>query len=106
MIDFAADLAAILGMGDLAQDAVLIPRTGSASALRVIPRGGDLIPDFGQAQVVLGAAMFTTAAAALPRPQAGDRLTVGASQYELLSDAKGDARGLTWLMECRTLSGP
>ena len=70
MIDFAADLAAILGMGDLAQDAVLIPRTGSASALRVIPRGGDLIPDFGQAQVVLGAAMFTTAAAALPRPQA------------------------------------
>lgn len=100
MIDFAADLAAILGDG-LGKDAVYTPRGGSAVALRVLPRGGDLAAEIGMAQTITPAAVFVAAAGVLDRPAAGDALTVAGVNYVLMSDARRDARGLSWIMEVR-----
>lgn len=100
MIDFAADLAAIMNDG-LGKDATFTPRGGAAVSLRVIPRGGDLTADLGMSQSITPAAVFTTAAAGLARPRAGDAITVGGVDYTLMSDAIRDARGLTWAMEAR-----
>ncbi len=102
MIDFAGDLAAI--MGDvLAKDAVLRHTTGETVSLRVIPRAGDMAVDLGPNQMISGAAIFTAAAAGVERPQAGSTITVGQVRYEIVADAMRDARGLTWVMEAREI---
>jgi hypothetical protein len=98
--DFAADLAAILNDG-LGKDAVYTPRGGQAVSLRALPRGGDLAAEVGLAQAITPAAVFVIAAGTLDRPKAGDALTVSGISYVLLSDARRDARGLSWILETR-----
>jgi len=102
VIDFAADLAHILG-GPLAKDAVLTPRGGAEISIRVVPRGGDFAVDLGLAQAMVGRLILTTSSAGLARPRSGDAVTIGAVNYEIITDAMSDPRGLTWVFDVRQL---
>lgn len=101
MIDFAADLASILS-GPLGQEATYTPDGGSPVSVNVLPRGDDYAAEIEDARGIVGAAVFTVAAAAITdRPRAGDTLVVGARSWVLVDDAIEDARGRTWTLVAR-----
>lgn len=98
MIDFAGDLAAILD-GDLAEDALYLPRSGGEVAIRVIRRRPDEITTFAEAQIVSETGIFLVSAAAVTDPGPGDRIEVAGTIYEVQAAPTRDARQLRWRIE-------
>lgn len=99
MIDFAADAAALFG-DVLTRPAQHVPLQGAAANIRVLPRGGDVISQFGEIQAISDRAVFVSPVAGFSvDPRQGDAIILDGVTYTLLSDPLRDARRLTWTME-------
>lgn len=100
MIDFAGDLAALMGDAQgLAIDAVYTPDGGTPVAVRVIRNAADEITDFGGSRIQSETTLLTVACAAVPAPVAGDTFTIGAEVLTVQGSPRRDARRLRWLIE-------
>lgn len=98
MIDFAADLAAILD-GPLAVDAQWFAG-GSPPAvpLRAIFLQPDEVQEYGISRVVSDMRRMTVAVADMPSPAIGDVIEVGSEAFAIHSEPRRDPRRLRWVL--------
>lgn len=83
-------------------DALYQPQGGDAVPIRVLPRRGDNLVDFGQTRVSLDSLYFEARVIDLAAPEENALLQIGDHDYLIQTEPyKEDVSSLVWILDTR-----
>lgn len=83
-------------------DALYLPQNGDPVPIRVLPKRGDVVLDFGETRVSVDSLFFEVRVSELEKPVEGALLHINDQDYLIQAEPnREDVLGLVWVLDTR-----